>query len=109
MIPGTKISAPNDPEPDVWFYSPEYSETRQQLEVRCIDSTQLLTRICRKTRKGGIEGLDNKACLKIAKQRTTLLSPVMVEDIVDPMSMSMAMSMALTHFSLKQKYAQTGL
>ena len=30
--------------PDIWFYVPEYSRAREQLEIRCIDSTHLLTR-----------------------------------------------------------------
>jgi hypothetical protein len=78
-----------------WFYVPELVDSRNQLEVRCIDSTHLLTRTRRKTCHGGIEGLDNKPWLKVAKQGKTLLTPVMVEDIVD----SMSMSMAVTHFS----------
>ncbi|KAJ8309057.1 hypothetical protein KUTeg_013931 [Tegillarca granosa] len=81
--------------PDFWFYVPEYSESRKQLEVRCIDSTHLLTRLRRVTCKGGIEGLDKKPWLTVAKQKTTSLTVVMVEDIVDPMSCEMA----LTHFS----------
>ena len=81
--------------PDYWFYIPEYNTRRQQLEVKCVDSTHLLTRMRRKTCKGGIEGISNNAWLKVAKSKRTLLSPIMVEDIVDPMSVSMAN----THFS----------
>lgn len=81
-------------QPDFWFYKPEYSESRNQLEVRSIDSTHLLTRTRRKCCRGGIEGLDNTPWLKVAKQGKTLLTPVMVQDIIDPMSMSMAN----THF-----------
>lgn len=81
-------------QPDFWFYTPEYSESRNQVEVRSIDSTHLLTRTRRKCCRGGIEELDNTPWLKVAKQGTTLLTPVMVQDIIDPMSMSMAN----THF-----------
>ena len=81
--------------PDYWFYIPEFSTRRQQLEVKCVDSTLLLTCTRRKTCKGGIEGISNHAWLKVAKSKKTLLSPIMVEDIVDPMSVSMAN----THFS----------
>ncbi|XP_060573074.1 uncharacterized protein LOC132730724, partial [Ruditapes philippinarum] len=81
--------------PDFFFYVPEYSLTRHQLEVRSIDSTHLLTRTRRKTCKGGIEGFTNEPWLKVARQGKSLLTPAMVEEIVDPMSMSMAN----THFS----------
>ncbi|XP_060581747.1 uncharacterized protein LOC132738297 [Ruditapes philippinarum] len=73
----------------------QYSLTRHQLEVRSIDSTHLLTRTRRKTCKGGIEGFTNEPWLKVARQGKSLLTPAMVEEIVDPMSMSMAN----THFS----------
>ncbi|CAG2221722.1 unnamed protein product [Mytilus edulis] len=78
-----------------WFYYPEFSSAREQLEVRCIDSTHMLTRARRKCCKGGIENLDNKPWIKVALQKTTFLSLAMVEDVADPMSASMA----LTHFS----------
>ena len=81
--------------PEYWFYIPEYSNVRKQLEVKCVDSTHLLTRSRRKTCKGGIEGISKDAWMKVAKSKKTLLSPIMVEDIVDPMSVSMAN----THFS----------
>ena len=55
----------------------------------------MLTRVRRKTCAGGIEGLNNEPWMKVAKQKTTLLTPIMVEDISDPMSVSMAK----THFS----------
>ena len=78
-----------------WFYKPEFSSSRKQYEVKCIDSTHLLTRTRRKTCKGGIEGLSNESWLKVAKQKNTLLTPIMVEEVTDPMSVSMAK----THFS----------
>ncbi|XP_060571176.1 uncharacterized protein LOC132729422 [Ruditapes philippinarum] len=77
-----------------WFYKPEYS-IRQQMEVKCIDSTHLLTRTRRKCCKGGLEGLSNEGWLKVARSKKTLLTPIMVEEITDPMSVSMAK----THFS----------
>ena len=81
--------------PFEWFYKPELSRSREQYEVKCIDSSHLLTRMRRKTCKGGIEGLSNECWLKVAKQKNTLLTPIMVEEITDPMSVSMAK----THFS----------
>lgn len=81
--------------PEFWFYIPEFSLTRDQLEVRCIDSSHLLTRTRRKICKGGIENLTNEPWLKVAKEKKTFLSRIMVEDISDPMSVSMA----LTHIS----------
>ena len=42
LLDEIKIKETNEPE--YWFYIPEYSESRSQLEVRCIDSTHLLTR-----------------------------------------------------------------
>lgn len=81
--------------PDFWFYIPEFSETRQKLEVRCIDSSHLLTRCRRKICKGGLEGMDNKPWVNVALEKTTFLTLVMVEDVVDPMSVSMA----ATHIS----------
>lgn len=79
-----------------WFYLPEYSQSRNQLEVKCIDSTHLLTRMRRKTCSGGMERLTNESWVKVAKQKRTLLTPIMVEDVTDPMSAAMA----ITHFSL---------
>ena len=86
----TKIKDTN--EPDYWFYIPEYSESRSQLEIRCIDSTYLLTRTRRKCCKGGIDGIENKAWVKEASQRITFLSLSMVAEIVDPMSTEMAVT-----------------
>lgn len=81
--------------PDFWFYQPDYSDVRQQLEVRCIDSTHLLTRTRRKCCKGGLDGVSNEPWLKVAKSKKTFLSLIMVQEIVEPMSVMMA----LTHFS----------
>ena len=53
LLDGLKIK--DTDEPDYWFYIPEYSESRSQLEVRCIDSTHLLTRTRRKCCKGGLD------------------------------------------------------
>jgi hypothetical protein len=44
--------------------------------------------------KGGIEGLDNKPWTKVAKSKKTLLTHVIVEDVIDPMPVPMA----ITHF-----------
>ncbi|MEW8548344.1 MAG: hypothetical protein AB2693_32980 [Candidatus Thiodiazotropha sp.] len=85
----------NSSKTSFWFYTADFSEERNQLEVRCIDSTHLLTRTRRKCCKGGLDGLSNTAWLKVAKSKTTFLSAVMVEEIVEPMSVSMA----VTHFS----------
>ncbi|CAC5359139.1 unnamed protein product [Mytilus coruscus] len=74
-------------EPDYWFYHPEYSNSRQQIEVKCIDSTHLLTRARRKCCKEGLHNISNGPWLKVAK---TLLSTEIIEDIIDPMSVSMA-------------------
>ncbi|CAG2256264.1 unnamed protein product [Mytilus edulis] len=78
-----------------WFYKPDFSEIRNQYDVRCIDATHLLTRTRTKVCKGGIEGLTNESWLKVARSGKTLLTPAMIQEIIDPMSMSMA----ITHFS----------
>lgn len=78
-----------------WFYKPEFSPSRNQYEVRCIDSTHLLTRTRTKSCKGGLENLNNNGWMKVARSGKTLLTPVMIQEIVDPMSASMA----ITHFS----------
>ena len=78
-----------------WFYRPEYSLERDQYEVRCIDATHLLTRTRSKVCKGGIEGLTNESWSTVAQSGKTLLTPVMVTEIIDPMSVSRA----VTHFS----------
>lgn len=88
-----KIEGTDDPE--YWFYQPEFNEQRQQIEVKCIDSTHLLTRTRRKCCKGGLDSISNVPWLRVAKGRKTLLSVVMIEDIIDPMSVSMA----VTNFS----------
>ena len=97
----SETPVPNSPKvdgtdyPDIWFYVPEYSRAREQLEVRCIDSTHLLTRTRRKACKGGLDKIPNVPWLKVAKSKKTFLSPVMVQEIVEPISVKMA----LTHFS----------
>ncbi|XP_060561338.1 uncharacterized protein LOC132721103 [Ruditapes philippinarum] len=78
-----------------WFYHPEYSTNRSQLEVKCIDATHLLTRTRRKCCKGGLDGITNEAWKAVAKTGNTFLTPIMVEEITDPMSSAMA----ATHFS----------
>lgn len=55
--------------PDFWFYITDYSQELKQLEVRCIDSSHLLTRTCLKICKGGIENLTNKPWIKVAKTK----------------------------------------
>lgn len=81
--------------PDYWFYIPEQSHKRQQLEVSCIDSSHLLTRMRRKICKGGIEKLSNQPWLNAALTKRTALTLIMVQDIVD----SMSVPMAVAHFS----------
>ena len=49
-------------DPEFWFYTPKYSQKREQLEVRCIDSTHLLTRTRRKSCKGGLDNISNLPC-----------------------------------------------
>lgn len=82
-------------EPEFWFSQPEYSENRKQLEVKCIDSTHLFTRLRRHSCKGSLDGIDSTAWKNVAKQRSKLLTPIMVDDLTDPMSAAMAR----THFS----------
>jgi len=50
-----------------WFYKLEFSLQRMQLEVKCINSTHLLTRTRRKTCVGGIEKITNEPWVKVAK------------------------------------------
>lgn len=78
--------------PDFLLYHPEFSERRGQLEVRCIDSSHLLTRIRRKCCKGGLENISQKPCIDVAHSQKTFLASIMVEDLVDPMSVPMAVS-----------------
>ena len=54
-----------------WFYLPEFSQSRGQFEVKCIDSSHLLTRARRKACKGGIKGLSNERWLKVARKKYT--------------------------------------
>lgn len=49
-----------------------------------------MTRARHKCCKGGLDNISNGPWLKVAKGRKTLLSTVMIEDIIDPMSVSMA-------------------
>jgi hypothetical protein len=81
--------------PSELFYTPSKSIKRGQNEVHCIDATHLLTRTRRKCCRGGLEGLSNKPWLRVAKSGNTHLSPAMVDAVVDPMSVSVA----ITHFS----------
>ncbi|MEW8546432.1 MAG: YqaJ viral recombinase family protein, partial [Candidatus Thiodiazotropha sp.] len=90
-----KVKVEGTFEPDFWFSQPEYSESRNKLEVKCVDSTHLFTRLRRHSCKGCLDGIDCTAWKNVAKQRTTLLTPVMIDDLTDPMSAAMAR----THFS----------
>ena len=81
--------------PDFWFSVPEFNETRNQLELKSVDATHLFTRLRRHSCKGHIEGTNKDAWMKVAKEGNTFLSPVMVDDVIDPMSVAMAR----THFS----------
>ena len=78
-----------------FFYSPSYSNTRRQFEVSCIDSSHLLTRTRRKICKGGLNGISNAAWRKVAKSKNTNLSLGMIDCILEPMSVPVA----ITHFS----------
>ncbi|KAH3822999.1 hypothetical protein DPMN_124794 [Dreissena polymorpha] len=66
-----------------------------QYEVMCIDATHLLTRTRRKSCKGGLDLVNNEAWKRVAIGGNTLLTPIMIEEVTDPMSASMA----ATHFS----------
>lgn len=68
-----------------WFYKPEFSPSINQYEVRCIDSTHLLTRTRTKKCKGGLENLNNNGWMKVAHSGKTLLTPVMIQESVDLM------------------------
>jgi hypothetical protein len=60
--------------PDYWFYVPEFSTVRGQLEVKCIDSSHVLTRTRRKLCKGGNENITNEPWIKVARQTETFVS-----------------------------------
>ncbi|WAR15569.1 hypothetical protein MAR_005674 [Mya arenaria] len=70
-------------------------DRREQLKVHCIDATHLLTRTRRKCCRGGLDNSSKISWLNVAKTGKTMLTPIMVEEITDPMSSSMAAS----HFS----------
>lgn len=76
------------------FYFPAYSDSRKQFEVSCVDSSHLLTRMRRKSAKGGLDGIGNDAWRKVAKSKKTALSLAMVDCILEPMSVPVAN----THF-----------
>lgn len=78
--------------PDYWFYYPNQSSSRDQLEVSCVDSTHLLTRMRRKCCRGGIEGLSNTPWRKVAKSGNTSLSLAMIDAVIEPMSVTVAVS-----------------
>lgn len=80
---------------DNHYYYPSFSELRNQLEVCCVDSSHLLTRMRRKSAKGGLDGLRNNAWKAVAKSKKTALSIGMVDCILEPMSVLVAN----THFS----------
>lgn len=75
-----------------FFYAPSTSAERNQIEVYCVDSSHLLTRIRRKICKGGIEGFTSAAWKKVAKSKKTNLSLGMIDCILDPMSVPVALS-----------------
>ena len=77
------------------FYFPSYSASRKQQEVSCIDSSHLLTRMRRKSAKGGLDGVSNEAWRKVAKSKKTSLSLGMVDCVLEPMTVAVAN----THFS----------
>ncbi|KAH3892593.1 hypothetical protein DPMN_016714 [Dreissena polymorpha] len=54
-----------------------------------------MTRTRRHCCKGGIEGLSNASWIEVAKSGKTFLTKIMVQEVTDPMSISMA----TTHFS----------
>lgn len=88
------------------FYFPVYNEFRGQLEVCCVDSSHLLTRMRQKSAKGGLDKMSNEAWSVVAKSRKTALSIGMVDCILEPMSVSVAN----THFSesVEKELRQSG-
>ena len=78
-----------------FFYCPSYSAARQQVEISCVDSSHLLTRTRRKICKGGLNGITNAAWRKVAKSKNTNLSLGMIDCILEPMSVPVA----VTHIS----------
>ena len=66
-----------------WFYAPEYSNSRQQYEVTCVDSTHLLTQSRQKCCKGGLRGLSNLPWRNGAKSYATPLSLAMIDCILN--------------------------
>jgi hypothetical protein len=81
--------------PPCWFSIPEFSTERSQLEVKAVDATHLFTRLRRHSIRGNIKGVNKAAWQKVARDGRTFLSPLMVDELLDPMSVTMAR----THFS----------
>ncbi|KAI8490370.1 hypothetical protein Bbelb_316380 [Branchiostoma belcheri] len=77
-------------EPDAWFYKPEFSTERSQLEVSCIDGDHLLTRWRAHCARGNVKGIKRDAWIQVAKDRTTNLNISMVEDMIDAQSVPIA-------------------
>ena len=77
---------------DTYFYIGQFSEKRKQFEVACVDSSHLLTRTRRKVCKGGIENMSNGPWMSVAKCKQTNLYLAMIETIIDPMSVPIAVS-----------------
>ncbi|XP_035687318.1 uncharacterized protein LOC118423289 [Branchiostoma floridae] len=77
-------------EPAAWFYKPEFSTERSQLEVSCIDGDHLLTRWRAHCARGNVKGLKRDAWIQVAKDRSTSLNISMVEDMLDAQSVPIA-------------------
>ena len=59
---------------------------RKQLEVKAVDSTHLFTRLQRHSCNGNLCAMSGNALRNVATQRLTLSTPVMVDDITDPIA-----------------------
>ncbi|XP_066266599.1 uncharacterized protein [Branchiostoma lanceolatum] len=83
-----KVEGTNDPA--AWFYKPEFSSERSQLEVSCIDGDHLLTRWRAHCARGNVKRIKRDAWIQVAKDRTTNLNISMVEDMLDAQSVPIA-------------------
>ena len=77
------------------YYQPEWVPKRNQLEVKVLDGHHLLTNLRTKTCRGGIDGINKNAWVKVAESSQTPLKLAMVEESLDQQSDGFAR----THFS----------
>jgi len=61
-----------------WFYHPEFSDSRKQLELRRIDTHHLLTRTRTALNKGGVGLAKLEDFVKVAEDRSTKLKVAML-------------------------------